>query len=162
MVRTHFENEFRVNFVYWGISSEFRHQKDVFLENKNSDGPQRWCIVITWSMGKILLSGLVPRQVKFEIDIYPIFGMISPLSTFHQSYLTFLLLNIHQKYIPMTPITISTTPVPKTSIQNTIPVHYTLICVHGLIFCKEAQLTHFLCPTFLSPIGNHSIREEAE
>ena len=41
MVKNHFENGFRVNFVYGGILSEFRLDKVDFLENENSNEPQR-------------------------------------------------------------------------------------------------------------------------
>lgn len=81
-----------------------------------------------------------------------IFGMISLLPNFHQSYLMFLKLNIHQKNTKMTPNTTFTTLVAKISIQNKVYVHFTRICVHGLIFCtQEAFVVLFLCPIFFCP-----------
>ena len=71
LVRIHLENEFLVNFVCLGISSEFRRHKVIFLGNEKSDRPPRWCVVITGSMSKILPSGLAQRQVELEIDLYP-------------------------------------------------------------------------------------------
>ena len=275
LVRIHKEIKLSVNFLCWGIFSEFRPHKVDFLKIEKSDRPQRWCVVILGSITRILPSGLASNKVELEIDLYfsrftytkpslqyldlphmnqilralapldlssmgiittvlspnsigftqhlletrlhkpwhptkicpiffdtycvfekdfdshwlcflfanhspqlyitydnfssviycmvheigvfecacsHIFGMFSPYPTFQKSYLMTQISISPQKYIKLIPNTISTLVTLELSFQTAIPMHYTLICVHGPIYMDHgAPLARFSCPKPFCP-----------
>ncbi len=88
----------------------------------------------------------------FECACPHIFGMFSPYPTFQNLYLTTQISITPQKYIKLIPNTSSTLVTLELSFQTAIPMHYTLICVHGPIYMDHgAPLARFSCPKPFCP-----------